>query len=92
MTSLVLDAQTSKTTIGDVLAAATGPEIEIKDESGRLIARIVMNAEVKADSSQKLVERAEAELDELRRRRTADRAADVTTQQLLARAENMSRG
>jgi hypothetical protein len=91
MTSLVLNDETAKTTIGDVLASATDPVIDIKNESGELVARIVVNTEAQVSAPGALVEQAEAEVDELRRRRSADRSADVTTQQLLARAENQAK-
>ena len=90
MTSLVLNAETSKWPIGDVLASATAPVIEIKDEQGRLIAKIVLNTEVQLTDDSSLVEQAEGDIAELRRRRKMDRSGDVTTRELLARAQNLT--
>ena len=42
MARIVLDAETAKTPIGEMLRAATESEIELKDESGKLLARIVV--------------------------------------------------
>jgi hypothetical protein len=90
MTSLVLTEETSRTTIGDVLASATSPVIELKDESGRLVAKIVLNTAMPLAGERSLVEQAEAEIDDLRRRRRADPARDVTTQQLLSRVRHIA--
>jgi hypothetical protein len=88
MTSLVLNEETSKITIGEILAAATGSVVEIEDESGNLVARVLVESQ--GDNDHSLVEPSEAEIDELRRRRRADRSDDVTTEQLLARVQSLS--
>ena len=88
MTSLVLNEETSKITIGEILAAATGSVVEIEDESGNLVARVLVESQ--GDNDRLLVEQSEAEIDELRRRRKADRSVDVTTEQLLAHVQSLS--
>ena len=84
MTSLVLNQQTAAMPLGKVLAAATDQEIQISDESGRLVARILL------ESSDHSVSRAEANVDEIRRRLKADPKLDITTQELLARAKALA--
>jgi hypothetical protein len=91
MTSWVLNAETAKTAIGDVLALAAGSGIEIQDETGNVVAKIIVNSESQRAGDDALVAQAEAEVDELRRRRSADRSRDVTTQQLLAKAASRER-
>ncbi|MBW3595769.1 MAG: hypothetical protein KY475_00680 [Planctomycetes bacterium] len=91
MTSWVLNDETSKTAIGEVLALAMGSGLEIHDDSGQVVARIVVHPEAQHADDDALVQQAEADIDELRRRRSADRSDDVTTQQLLANAARRER-
>jgi hypothetical protein len=43
MTTLVLDKKTERTTIGEVLNSATEAVLEIRDESGRLLATVLFS-------------------------------------------------
>jgi hypothetical protein len=89
MTLLVLNDETSKTTIGDLLASATGPIVDIKDESGQLLAKLVINVASQVEDYLSQVPDQAAEIEELRRRRHADRSRDVTTAQLIAKLEHL---
>ena len=87
MSDFVLNDQTAKTPLGELLSSATGEEIRITDESGKPVARILFP---RRDESAGAVEEAEREIDELRKRRNADRSEDVTTRELLEFAEKRS--
>jgi len=92
MTSMVLNDITSRTAIGDVLAAATGSIIEIKDETGKLVAEIVLHSALQSADSRSHVQQVEADIEEIRRRRSADRAHDVSTKEMLQHAESKAEG
>jgi hypothetical protein len=86
MTSIILNDESSRTPIGDILAAAGGPNIEIKNEQGALVAEIFLYPGPDNVSAAAMAW-AESEVDELRRRQRADRSKDVTTADLLRLAE-----
>ena len=86
MTSIVLNEESSRTPIGDLLAAASGPVIEIKNEQGGVLAEIILHPGPD-NVSAAAIAWAESEVDELRRRQRADRSKDLTTAELLQLAE-----
>jgi hypothetical protein len=91
MTSWVLNEESSRTAIGDVLALAAGSGVEIRDDAGRVVAKIIVSPEPQDSSEDRLVAQAESDPDELRRRRGADRSRDVTTAELLTKAASRER-
>jgi hypothetical protein len=91
MIAWVLNDKTAETPIGDVLDFANGSDLDIRDEHGQLLARIVLHREPPTAEEQAAIERAEAEIDELRRREAADRSRDITTKELLARVAARAR-
>jgi hypothetical protein len=86
MTAWVLNDKTVETPIGDVLDLANGSDLEIRDQYGQLLARLVMHRAPPTLEEQAALERAEKDIEELHRRRASDRSKDITTQELLARA------
>jgi hypothetical protein len=91
MTAWVLNEKTAETPIGDVLDSANGSDIEIRDQCGQVLARIIINPEPPTAEESAALEQAEAEIEELRRREASDRSNDVTTEELLARAAARAR-
>ena len=85
MARIILDAETAKMPIGEMLRAATEPEIELTDESGKLLARIVVASGE------------EAEFTLVFGSPDGDRAGsggtgrDVTTKELLDHLQSLSR-
>jgi hypothetical protein len=91
MTAWVLNDKTTDTPIGDVLNLANGSDLDIRDEHGQLLARIVIHPDPPTAEQEAALERAEKDIDELHRRRDSDRSKDITTQELLARAAARAR-
>jgi hypothetical protein len=86
MTSIVLNDESSRTPIGELLASASDAVIEIKNEQGAVVAEIILHHGPDNISAAAMAW-AESEVDELRRRQRADRSKDVTTAELLKLAE-----
>ena len=72
MTTIVLNAETAKRPIGDVLRSMGDTEVVLRDESGRLVGRILLEPPVQ-----------EGEIVFGSMHPPASRDGDVTTQQLL---------
>lgn len=90
MVTFVLNDETAKTPIGEVLSCATDPLIEITDETGNVIGRIMLETDPDDAVYRALIEAAEADIEELRRRSRSSRENDVTTQQLLKRLSELT--
>lgn len=83
MSTIILNDETAKTPLGDVLRTVSEGETRITDPTGRLIARLTL---VHEPTLRRLsVEEIERDVEELRRRASSDRSGDVTTADLLAR-------
>lgn len=87
MTKIILDDERAKTPIGELIGSATDSEIQITDASGQPLARILLTPKGPGFPTPSAVADAEAEIDELRRRRDGSRDHDVTTSELLTRAQ-----
>ena len=106
MARIILDAETAKTPIGEMLRTATESEIELTDESGKLVARIVLASGEEngvtlvfggPDGQRLLIEREidlddPQEVEEIRRRASSSRDGDVTTAELLDRLNKLAAG
>ncbi len=82
MTTLVLDKKTEQTSIGEMLNLATESVLEIRDETGKLVATVLFSEDEKGfDYTPYLaeVERSMAELD----RRARHPGPWLTTEQFL---------
>lgn len=86
MTNIILNDETARVPIGELLGSARDSEIQITDQSGNPVARILLTANTPEGETRRAVADAEAALEELRRRRQRCRADDVGTEELLARA------
>jgi hypothetical protein len=83
MTILVLNSETAKTSIGELLSGARDPQIQIRDECGRVLATVVLAPESDAASRHAARALSAADRAEIRRRRATDHADDLTTAELL---------
>ncbi len=86
MTNIILNDETARVPIGELLGSASDSEIQITDQAGNPVARILLTAHTPEDKTRRAVADAEAALEELRRRRQRCRVDDVGTEELLARA------
>lgn len=83
MTELILNEMTAKTPIGELLNAADGA-IQIRDESGRVLATLVPAEEDDPASRAAAQALTAQDLEEIRRRRNSDRSGDLTTAEFLS--------
>jgi hypothetical protein len=88
MTTIVLNEETARRPLGDVLRSASGSEVRITDSTGKLIARLLFG-ELPA-ICRLTREEVEKDLGDLRRRAAADRSGDLTTAQLLERLRRIA--
>ena len=72
--------------IGEILAAATGSVVEIKDQRGEVVAEIILHPKTDTNGADSAVAWAESQIEDIRRRLAADRSKDITTAELLRRA------
>lgn len=92
MTTIVLNEESSRVAIGDILASATGRVVEIKDQQGTVVAELVLHRPAEGNGADSAAAWAESEIEDIRRRRAADRSKDITTAELLRRAEEAVAG
>jgi hypothetical protein len=85
MSTMVLDDKNALMPISEMLRSATDSVIEIRSASGGLLAKVLLTREPTDADYGPILEAADAEIEELRRRRRRDRAGDLTTSQLLQR-------
>lgn len=85
MTVLVLDAATSQTSIGDLLARCNDSEIQIQDESGRVLATLILTDREFEEGRQVYESLTPEDLKIVRERARTDNAENVGTSELLAR-------
>lgn len=83
--TLVLTPDLANTSIGEILAKSTDPIVELHDESGNLVARILINQDSPSPEYQQLLESAENDLGDIQGRLIA-RDAAVTTEAMLRQA------
>ncbi len=87
MTTIVID-EAGSMPVGEVLRQATGNLIELRSESGALIATVHLAAYPTEEDYAEAVARAESDLDELRRRRARPADEFLSLKQLMAKLTN----
>jgi hypothetical protein len=80
MPTLVLDETTEQTTIREVLTSATDRIVEIRDESGHLVATLTFPTDEDDFDYEPFLAMAEREIDELKRR-ASDPRPGLTTRE-----------
>jgi hypothetical protein len=92
MASILLNDESARIAIGDLIATAVDPLIEIRNAEGAVIAQIILHPGSGGNGIASAVASAESQIDELRRRRAVDRSKDVTTAEMLGIAEESVAG
>jgi hypothetical protein len=84
MTTVTID-ESGSMPVGELLRQATDQVVELRSPAGALLATMYLEAEPPAAEYADALQRAEQDIEELRRRRRSPKENDLTTAELLSR-------